>query len=110
MDCVFCNIASGKIPTTVLYQDDEFLAFPDAHPQAPTHILIIPKKHIQSLNHLEDAEMAMIGRMVKAVKKIAADKGVYESGYKLVINTGKEGGQVIQHLHLHLLGGKLFKG
>ena len=106
MDCVFCNIATGIIPSQFLYEDDEVLAFPDLHPQAPVHILIIPRKHIQSLNHLSDAEMSLFTRMIRAAQQVAKDKGIFDKGYKLVINTGKEGGQVIQHLHLHLLGGR----
>lgn len=106
MDCVFCKIATGVIPSQFLYEDDEVLAFPDLHPQAPVHILIIPRKHIQSLNHLSDAEMSLFTHMIKAAQQVAKDKGIFDKGYKLVINTGKEGGQVIQHFHLHLLGGR----
>jgi len=109
MDCVFCNIASGKITSNLVYRDEELVAFPDLHPQAPTHILIIPRKHIQSLNILPDDEVQLISHMIKAAKLIAREKGIFDNGYKLVINTGKEGGQVIQHLHMHLLGGRLLK-
>ena len=106
-DCVFCKIASGAIPTTVLFQNDDVMAFPDAHPKAPIHVLVIPKKHVQSLNQVTD--VSIVCNMIDAAKQVAKDKGIYEKGYKLVINTGKEGGQVIQHLHLHLIGGKLFE-
>ena len=109
MDCIFCNIASGNKESQVVYQDEEFFAFNDMSPQAPVHILIIPKKHIQSLNHLDDTDMAIVSRMIKTAKQIARDKGIYETGYRLVINTGNEGGQIIQHLHLHLLGGRKLK-
>ena len=110
MDCVFCKIASGVIPSQFLYEDNEVLAFPDLHPQAPVHVLIIPRKHIQSLNHLSDAEMPLFIHMIKATRQVAKDMGIFDKGYKLVINTGKEGGQVIQHLHLHLLGGRQLEG
>ena len=105
-DCVFCKIVTGAIPTTILFQNDDMMAFPDLHPKAPIHILIVPKKHIQSLNQVTDG--SIIVKMIDAAKQVAKDKGIYEKGYKLVINTGKEGGQVIQHLHLHLLGGRSF--
>ncbi len=106
MDCVFCNIASGKIPSQMLYQDENVVAFPDLHPQAPVHVLIVPRKHIQSLNQVTDAETPVIIQMIRAAQHVAKEKGIYDKGYKLVINTGKEGGQVIQHLHMHLLGGR----
>ncbi len=106
MDCVFCKIASGVIPSQFLYEDKEVVAFADLHPQAPVHVLVIPRKHIQSLNHLTDAEMPLLIHMIRAAQQVAKDKGIYDKGYKLVINTGKEGGQVIQHLHLHILGGR----
>ena len=110
MDCVFCNIASGKIPSEFVYQDEQLVAFPDLHPKAPTHVLIIPRKHIQSLNHLSDDEMPLITHMIRAAQQIAREKGIYENGYRIIINTGKEGGQVIQHLHMHLLGGRQLRG
>ena len=109
MDCVFCNIASGKIPSTILYRDEEVIAFPDANPRAPVHILIIPINHIQSLNQVEDDRLQILSQMIKAAKIVAKNKGIYETGYRLIINTGKEGGQVIQHLHLHLLGGRTLR-
>jgi histidine triad (HIT) family protein len=109
MDCVFCNIASGKIPSNLVYQDNELVAFPDLHPKAPIHILIIPRKHIQSLNALPDDDVQLIPHMIKTAKLIAREKGIFDNGYKLVINTGKEGGQVIQHLHMHMLGGRHLK-
>ena len=102
MDCVFCTFAAGKIPATLVYQDERIVAFPDLYPKAPTHIIIIPRKHIQSLNNVIDGELSLFTDMIKAAKRIARDKGIYDRGYKLVINTGKEGGQVIQHLHMHL--------
>jgi histidine triad (HIT) family protein len=108
MDCVFCNIAAGKIPSEIVYRDEDIVAFPDIHPKAPVHIIIIPKKHVESLNQVED--MGLVAKMIIAAQKIAKDKGIYDRGYQLVINTGKEGGQVVQHLHMHLVGGKMLKG
>ena len=110
MDCVFCQIAAGKIPGDILYQDKEVVAFRDISPQAPTHLLIIPRKHIPSLAHLPDAETPLIGHMVKVANQLAREQSVSESGYRLVINCGEEGGQVVPHLHLHLLAGRQLSG
>ena len=106
MDCIFCQIAAGKIPSQVLYQDEELVAFRDINPQAPVHILIIPKRHIPSLAQLTHAESAIAGDMVKAANHLAREEGISKAGYRLVINTGQEGGQGVSHLHLHLLGGR----
>lgn len=110
MDCVFCQIAEGKIPGDILYQDKEVIAFRDISPQAPTHLLFIPRKHIPSLAHLPDAETPIISHMVKVANQLARERGVSESGYRLVINCGEEGGQVVPHLHLHLLAGRELSG
>ncbi len=106
MDCIFCQIVAGKIPSQILYQDEEILAFRDINPAAPTHVLVIPKKHIDSLAGVADEETPLIGRMVKIANRIAREEGVAESGYRLIISSGKEGGQVVPHLHMHLLGGR----
>ena len=106
MDCVFCQIIAGKIPTEFLYQDARVVVFRDINPAAPTHLLIVPKKHILSLAHLAETEIAIIGHMVKIANRLARDGGIAESGYRLVINSGREGGQVVPHLHMHLLGGR----
>ena len=106
MSCIFCQIASGEIPSEFLYEDDDFVAFNDIHPQTPVHILIVPKKHIVSIADLADEDVPLVGRMMAVAKKVAQGAGVAEKGYRLVINTGPEGGQVIMHLHMHLLGGK----
>jgi len=90
----------------MVYQDDEFIAFKEIHPQAPTHILIIPKKHIVSIAELADEDVPLIGRIMAVAKKVAKDEGVSEKGYRLVINTGPDGGQTIMHIHVHLLGGR----
>ena len=107
MDCVFCQIVAGKIPSDTLYQDEEVIAFRDIHPVAPTHVLIIPKRHVPSLANLTDAETPLIGRMAKVANQLAREEGVLEKGYRLVISSGREGGQVVPHLHMHLLGGRM---
>lgn len=106
MDCVFCQIVAGKIPGDIQYQDEKVIAFRDINPQAPTHLLIITKKHIPSLAHLPEVETPLIGHMVKVANQLAREEGVSESGYRLVINCGEQGGQVVPHLHLHLLAGR----
>jgi histidine triad (HIT) family protein len=103
--CLFCNIASGAIPVTRLYEDDLTLAFPDINPQAPTHILIIPKQHIASAAHATPADTPLLGHLLAAATQVARDQNL-SNGYRLVINTGPDGGQTVDHLHLHLLGGR----
>ena len=106
MDCIFCQIVAGKIPGDILYQDGEVIAFRDIKPVAPVHLLIIPKKHITSLTHLSDAETPLVGHMARVANQLAREQGVAESGYRLVINCGEQGGQLVPHLHLHLIGGR----
>lgn len=103
MSCVFCAIARGEVSSEAEYEDTEIKAFKDAKPSAPVHILVIPKEHVDSIAHLEANHSGMIAKLIYRAKQIAADKGL--AGYKLVFNVGREGGQVIDHLHLHLLGG-----
>ncbi len=110
MDCVFCKIVAGEIPSEILYQDEKVIAFRDISPQAPTHLLIIPRKHIPSLAHLSEAETPLIGHMTKVANQLARQEGVFESGYRLVINCGEQGGQIVPHLHMHLLGGRNLSG
>jgi len=110
MDCIFCQIVAGKIPSKILYQDEEVIAFRDINPQSPIHLLIIPRKHIPSLAHLSEAESPLMAHMVNIANQLAKREGVFESGYRLVINCGKEGGQLVPHLHLHLLGGRSLSG
>ena len=105
MDCLFCKIAQETVPASIIYKDDEFVVFKDINPKAPIHILIIPKKHIVSINHLEIEDESLIGKMFLAAKKIAKKLEIGEKGYKLVFNVGRGGGQIIDHLHLHLLAG-----
>lgn len=106
MDCIFCQIASGKIPSDIVYQDEETVAFRDIKPQAPLHLIIIPRKHFPSLEQLKESDSALVGRMVAIANKLAKDEGVAQKGYRLAINCGKEGGQLVPHLHMHLLGGR----
>jgi len=105
MDCLFCKIATGAITVTRLYEDDLCLAFPDIHPQSPTHILIIPKQHITSLAHATPEDSALLGHLLATTATIAAQQNL-AGGYRTVINTGDDGGQTVHHLHLHLLGGR----
>lgn len=105
MDCIFCKIASGDIPSKKVYEDDFVFAFYDLHPIAPIHVLIIPKKHIASVNEFEENDGEIMISIFLAAKKIAQNLDFAEKGYKLLIRTGKDGGQEIPHLHMHLLGG-----
>ena len=107
MSCVFCKILNGESPATIIYRDDQVTAFRDIHPIARTHILIIPNQHIPSVNELNDTDEILAGHMVMVAKKLAAQEGVAENGYRLLINTGAHGGQTIPHLHLHLFAGRL---
>jgi len=109
MDCIFCKIVAGEIPGEILYQDEEVVVFRDINPAAPTHLLIVTKKHIPSLLHLTEAEMPLVGRMTLVANQLAREHGVAESGYRLVINCGEQGGQLVPHLHMHLLGGRTLK-
>ena len=106
MDCIFCQIIAGKVPSQILHQDEEVIAFRDVAPQAPTHLIIIPKRHIPSLAHLSEAESLLIGHMVNIANQLAKEEGISQTGYRLAISCGKEGGQLVPHLHMHLLGGR----
>jgi histidine triad (HIT) family protein len=105
-NCIFCKIAAGQIGGPPLYQDDRVTAFRDINPQAPVHVLIIPNKHIVSLNEATAEDEALLGYLLLTAAKLAQQEGVAESGYRLVANTGADGGQSVFHLHLHLLGGR----
>ncbi|HEY2743316.1 MAG TPA: histidine triad nucleotide-binding protein [Polyangia bacterium] len=104
-DCIFCKIVDGTIPAKIVTQDDRAVAFRDSNPQAPTHVLVIPKKHIASLNELDDADAALVGHLHVVAKKIALDEGLAD-GWRTVFNTGKHAGQTVFHIHLHVLGGR----
>ena len=103
MSCVFCRLAKGELPATRLYEDADVLAFRDIHPQAPTHVLVIPKAHVASLHELEDARLA--GALLLAAARVARTEKL-EQGWRLISNTGAHGGQEVEHLHLHVLGGR----
>lgn len=105
MDCVFCKIAKKETETNFQYEDDQMVAFNSIDPKAPIHILIIPKKHINSINNLKEEDKELIGKMILAAKEIAEEKSISETGYRLVFNTGKDAGQTVDHIHLHLIGG-----
>lgn len=104
-DCIFCKIANKEINSNLLYEDESVVAFRDLNPQAPQHILIVPKKHVANITELDDKELAA-HIFTEVVPKIAKEIGVAESGFRLVINTGEEGGQTVNHLHIHLIGGR----
>ena len=105
-DCIFCRIAAGQIPATMLYDDGEVLAFRDINPEAPVHLLIVPRRHISTLNDLNEADAALIGRLYLAGKQVAAELGVAERGYRTVINCNRDAGQIVFHIHMHLLAGR----
>jgi len=107
MDCVFCKIADGSIPADLVYSDDDFLAFRDISPMAPVHDVLIPKRHIPSLNGLSSSDQALAGKLLLVAKKVADKEGIAGSGYRLTINCGHDGTQAVAHLHLHILGGHL---
>jgi len=104
-DCVFCQIVAGEVPAEIIFQDEEMTAFWDQHPAAPIHILIVPNKHIPSVNEVEQEDVALLGRLMLKAREIAAEQGVRDKGYRLLVNVGKEGGQSVFHLHLHLFAG-----
>ena len=104
-DCIFCKIVNGEIPTEFLYEDDNLVVFKDINPHAPVHILIVPKKHIRSINDLTENDREIISHMIMVGKDIAKKESINSSGYKLLFNVERGGGQVIFHLHLHLIGG-----
>ena len=106
MSCLFCRIVAREIPSTIVYEDERILAFRDIGPKAPHHVLVIPKRHIATLNDLTSAEDGLVGELVRRGAAIAKDLGVAESGYRTVFNTNSEGGQTVFHLHLHVLGGR----
>lgn len=105
-ECVFCNIAAKTIDSNILHETDDVMIIQDIMPKAPVHVLVMPKRHIVSVNGLTEEDSAMIAELILAAKDYSAKAGVSESGYKLVMNNGKQGGQIIPHLHMHLLGGK----
>lgn len=105
-DCIFCKIVAGQIPSSKIYEDEHVLAFHDINPQAPVHALVIPKKHLASVNELSGEDSAMLGHVFAAIQQVAQMTGTAESGYRVITNTGRDAGQVVFHLHFHLLGGR----
>jgi len=105
-ECLFCRIIANEIPSEVIYQDEDFLAFRDIEPQAPTHLIIVPKTHIPSLAELTEQQRGLIGRLIILAQKLAEKEAIAQRGFRLAINSGPEGGQVIPHLHFHLIGGR----
>jgi len=104
--CVFCKIVKGEIPAKVVYEDEAVMAFHDINPQAPVHILIIPKEHIPTVNDLKEKHEELVGHILLVAKRIAKELGVAESGYRILVNCNRDGGQEIYHLHFHLFAGK----
>ncbi|MEN6375800.1 MAG: histidine triad nucleotide-binding protein [Smithella sp.] len=105
-DCLFCKIVNGEIPCTKVYEDDQVLAFDDIQPMAPVHVIVIPKKHISTLLDINSSNSSIAGALVSAAQKIAQIKGIDQKGFRAAINCNAEGGQVVFHLHMHVLGGR----
>jgi histidine triad (HIT) family protein len=108
-DCIFCKIITGEIPSTNVFRDEQVTAFRDLKPAAPTHILLVPNKHIDSINAITNADEPLIGHLFTVAKQLAAQEGIAEGGYRLIINTNAHAGQTVFHIHLHLLGGEPMK-
>jgi len=108
-DCIFCKIISGESPAAIVHQDELVTAFRDINPVAPTHILIVPNKHIPSVNEISPEDEQTMGRLFMIAQKVAVQEGFSANGYRLIINTGVHGGQVVFHLHMHMMGGKRMK-
>ena len=108
-DCIFCKIANGEIPTDTVYENELVRAFRDADPQAPTHVLVVPKRHVQSASQLKKEDGDLMLAMLAAIHALVKSEGIEEAGYRLVANTGEQGGQSVPHLHVHVLGGRDMK-
>ena len=105
-DCLFCKMIAGEIPCDIVYENESVFAFRDIDPKAPTHILLIPRKHIRSINELGESERNLAGELLLTAKKIAKDEGIDESGFRTIFNTNSDGGQTVFHIHMHILGGR----
>lgn len=110
MDCIFCHIVAGKIPSDIVYQDEKVIAFRDINPQSPIHILVIPREHFTSLADITEKETLLMGHLIGIANQLAGNEGISEAGYRLVINCGKQGGQLVPHLHMHVMGGRQLSG
>jgi histidine triad (HIT) family protein len=106
MDCLFCRIVRGELPARIVFEDEEIVAFEDINPQAPVHLLVIPRKHVPTLNDLTPADDALVGRLHRVAAELARARGVEETGYRVVLNCNAGAGQTVFHIHLHLLGGR----
>lgn len=109
-DCIFCKIANKKIPSNIVYEDDMVIAFNDLNPVAPVHILVVPKKHMTDILNVEKEDMKYIEAVVEAIQKITKEKGIAESGFRVVNNCGEDGGQTVKHIHFHIIGGEKLGG
>lgn len=105
-ECLFCRIAEGKVPARIVYQDEQAVAFEDVHPQAPVHILVIPRKHLANLLGVAEEDEALAGHLMRVASRVAQEKGVADSGFRVVANVNRDAGQSVDHLHLHVLGGR----
>jgi histidine triad (HIT) family protein len=105
-DCIFCRIAGGEVPAEIVHEKEDLVAFRDVNPQAPTHVLVIPRRHVPSLNEVEADGSGLMGRLMLAAREVADGEGLAGAGYRIVLNTGDGGGQTVHHIHLHLLGGR----
>lgn len=106
MDCIFCKIANGEIPSEIIFEDDDCVAFNDLNPQGPVHFLVVPKKHIGSLAEMTEDDEALFGHMLTVISILANEKGLNEKGYRVVNNCGPDGGQTVDHIHFHVIGGR----
>ena len=106
-DCLFCKIIRREIPASIMYEDDRVLAFNDINPQGPTHVLVVPKEHIASLNELTSDHDAIVGELVRRAAAIAKERGISAGGYRVLFNTNRDAGQTVFHIHLHLIGGRV---
>lgn len=110
MDCIFCKIINKEIPSNIVYEDDEILAFKDISPQAPVHIVVIPKKHISKITEISKEDEFVIGKIYTVINKVAREQGIADDGFRVIINCGENGGQEVKHIHFHLLGGTKLSG
>ncbi len=108
MACLFCKIINREIPAEIVFEDDEVLVFEDIAPQAPTHLLVIPKRHVATLNDLDEADQSLVGRLPIVAARLAKERGFAEEGYRVVMNCNDDGGQTVYHIHMHLMGGRRF--
>ncbi len=105
-DCIFCRIVGGELPSSIVHEDDRALAFRDVNPQAPAHVLVVPRRHVQSVEHLTEEDQELAGHLFLVARNVAREEGLADGGYRVVANVGDQGGQTVDHLHLHVLGGR----